>query len=168
MSSVDIKGDCTSGGGFSTIFTQPAWQKDAVDAYFKIVDGTAVAPLAGYARNGRGFPDVSMAGSRFIAVVGGKFIGIGGSSLATPVFGGVISLINSARYRAGKTSIGFLNQILYANAPKFANDITVGRNKCTGVVTCCNEGFEATAGWDPASGLGSVNYPKLKEFMVAL
>lgn len=168
MSSIGTGGDSTSGGGFSMIFTQPAWQKAAVDAYFAVVDGTAIAPLPGFARGGRGIPDVSMAGTRFIAVVGGKLIGIGGSSLATPVFSAVISLINSARYRAGKTSIGFLNQILYANAQLFANDITVGSNKCTGLITCCNEGFEATAGWDPASGLGSVNFPKLRDLIVAL
>ena len=168
VSSIDASGDSTSGGGFSTIFTQPAWQKAAVDAYFALVDGTAIAPVPGYARAGRAFPDVSMAGTRYIAVVGGTLIGIGGSSLATPVFAAVISLINSARYRAGKTSIGFLNQILYSNAPLFANDITIGRNKCTGLITCCEEGFEATAGWDPASGLGSVNFPKLRDLIVAL
>ena len=168
VSSVGTAGDSTSGGGFSTIIPQPAWQKDAVDTYFQIVDGTAKAPVPGYARGGRGFPDVAVLANSFIAVVGGTFIGMGGTSLSTPTFAGMVSLVNAARLRGGGSPVGFINPTLYKDHALFFNDITVGRNNCTGLITCCKEGFEATAGWDPASGLGSIDFRKFRDHMLSI
>ena len=54
------------------------------------------------------------------------------------------------------------------------NDITSGNNKCgceqaslagavaVAVAVCCPTGFDATEGWDPVTGLGSVNFEKFK------
>ena len=139
-----------------------------MEGYFALVDGTAIAPAPGYARGGRGFPDVALLANSFAAVVGGAWIGMGGTSLSTPTFAGMISLVNAARLRGGGRPVGFINPILYQDHALFANDITVGRNDCTGMVTCCKEGFEATAGWDPASGLGSVDFGKFKNHMLSI
>jgi tripeptidyl-peptidase-1 len=70
--------------------------------------------------------------------------------------------INEERLAIGKSSVGFINPVLYAN-PWALNDITNGTN-----LGCDTDGFPAVKGWDPATGLGSPNYSKLKELMVAL
>lgn len=50
----------------------------------------------------------------------------------------------------------------YANAWAL-NDITSGGNQ-----GCNTPGFTAVPGWDPVTGLGTPNYPKLVEALVAL
>lgn len=161
-------GDVTSGGGFSSVYDVPDWQKAAVDSYFAKVDGTAVAPIAGYSRGGRGYPDLSMAGTGYVVVIGGGFLGIGGTSVATPSMAGIISLVNAARFTAGGNALGWLNPALYMHHESFARDITSGRNQCTSLATCCTQGFEATAGWDPASGLGSLDFVKFRNTMLSV
>jgi hypothetical protein len=106
----------------------------------------------------------------------GESIGVlDGTSASTPVMAGFVTLVNHQRILAGAPKMGFLNPFLYENAAEggFIHDITSGNNKCTeaydcGVkgckVHCCNEGFYATTGWDPMTGLGSINY---KEFVKA-
>ena len=64
--------------------------------------------------------------------------------------------------------MGFINPALYKNSTLFMQDVTSGDNKCAGissknVVNCCSQGFTCTTGWDPVTGLGSVNYGKLEE-----
>ena len=43
-------------------------------------------------------------------------LGIGGTSLASPLFAGVLALVNQARFAHGKPSIGFVNPALYTLA----------------------------------------------------
>lgn len=69
---------------------------------------------------------------------------IGGTSAATPVVAGMFSLINSVLLEKGLSPLGFLNPFLYKNADAFL-DITKGNNN----------GYDATLGYDPASGLGT-------------
>jgi tripeptidyl-peptidase-1 len=77
----------------------------------------------------------------------------------------MISLVNSARFRKGLGPIGWLNPLLYQYADRFANDITVGDNFCVASQddnpVCCEQGFKAARGWDPVTGLGSVDFDKL-------
>jgi len=62
--------------------------------------------------------------------------------------------------------LGFLNPVLYAmqsTAPSVYNDIVGGNNRCAaGIpedgINCCAFGFNATQGWDPLTGLGSINF----------
>lgn len=68
------------------------------------------------------------------------------------------------RLAAGKGPVGFINPTLYANPDAF-NDITSGTNQCT-VNLCCQAGFFATTGWDPATGLGSVQYASLQKIFL--
>jgi tripeptidyl-peptidase-1 len=72
----------------------------------------------------------------------------------------IIALINNARLDAGKGPVGFINPVIYAN-PQAFNDITSGSNS-----GCGTNGFNATKGWDPVTGLGTPDYEKLlKVFM---
>ena len=83
-----------------------------------------------------------------------------GTSTSAPVFAGMVSLVNAARAAMGKSTLGWINPALYAFSSQFVNDITVGDNKCqlsvTGSPFCCAQGYNATVGWDPVTGLGSV------------
>jgi subtilase family serine protease len=52
---------------------------------------------------------------------------VGGTSASTPMFAGVVSLLNEAREQKGMKRLGFLNPFLYQNAAAFT-DVTVGTN----------------------------------------
>ncbi|KAJ4422716.1 hypothetical protein N0V82_002613 [Gnomoniopsis sp. IMI 355080] len=151
-----------SGGGFSNVFELPSWQAEAVQAF-----NAKYAPNYGpnvYNDSGvaRGFPDVAAIGLNVATVFNGSTLGVGGTSASTPIFAGIVTLLNEARIAAGKGPIGFLNPTLYANPDAF-NDITIGSNP-----GCGTGGFNATPGWDPVTGLGTPNFPKLKEVFLSL
>lgn len=119
----------------------------------------------------RGYPDVSLFAHNYKVMQNGKFVETDGTSASTPVMAAFVSLVNAERLKRGMSTMGWINPFLYQYASEFAFDITSGYNKCTalfittsGVVTstCCKEGFNATKGWDPVTGLGSVNYEKFR------
>ena len=170
MAQADTLGtSITSGGGFSSSYPRPSWQDTAVSGYFTAAAAAGQSPPAGYATNGRGYPDISLAGLSYEVVVGGKKYLVSGTSASCPAFAGFISTINAARIAKGKGSVGFLNPALYAYGSSFVNDITEGNIFCSGDDgTCCPQGFHAAPGWDPTTGLGSVNYGKMADVLVAL
>ena len=49
----------TSGGGFSATFSAPNYTTSAIASYF---DNVATQPASGYAKGGRGYPDVALSG----------------------------------------------------------------------------------------------------------
>ena len=156
----------TSGGGFSEYYDQPSYQKAAVAGYFAAVKGTTKSPYAGFNASKRAYPDVSLAGAKYRVVIGKTAYGLYGTSASAPAVAGFFSNINAVRLAAGKGSLGYANPALYTNPSAFVNDITSGDNKCgaldsQGYNTCCRQGFSAVSGWDPASGLGSIDYKKL-------
>jgi subtilase family serine protease len=74
------------------------------------------------------------------------------TSCSTPVWGGIISLLNSYRLNNNKAPLGYVVPLLYqayASDPTIYTDVTTGNNKCT--ESCCTKdyGYEATTGWDP-------------------
>lgn len=92
-----------------------------------------------------------------------------GTSASAPIFAGIVSLLNEARANAGMSPLGFANPLLYHIAnqrPGAFRDITVGNNRCSSQGACCEAGFQATVGFDPATGLGSPNYSVLREAVV--
>jgi tripeptidyl-peptidase I len=119
-------------------------------------------PVPGYNRQGRGYPDISLAAANYLVMVGGGYGGIAGTSASCPVAAGLMSNINAARMAIGKGSLGWMHPTLYAKAHLFTNDVVTGDNKCPWGKTCCTEGFSAVTGWDPATGFGSVNYGKMQ------
>jgi tripeptidyl-peptidase-1 len=148
------------GGGFSDTFGIPSWQADNVASYLKTAGAAGVLPRSSlYNANGRGYPDVSALGGQTnpycVAYRGGSsFGGVAGTSASSPVVAGIFAQLNNVRLANGKSSLGFLNPFIYANADCF-NDVSDGSsNYCTTGTT----GFAALSGWDPATGLGSPNY----------
>ena len=148
----------SGGGGASAIFAKPVWQA-----------GPGV-PNDG----ARDVPDVSLASSAdhdgYLVYMDGGLHIFGGTSAATPAFAGIAALLNQYLVSAGvqsKPGLGNINPRLYSLAqsvPGAFHDITDGNNIVT--VNCgsrarnCTSGaygFAAGAGYDQASGLGSVD-----------
>ena len=60
----------------------------------------------------------------------------------------------ASRDRGG--DLGFVTPLLYGMNSKVFRDVTEGDNRCSSA--CCGDyGFAAAAGWDPVTGLGSVD-----------
>ena len=77
----------------------------------------------------------------------------------------MIALVNNARSLAGKPPLGFVTPLIYSLAksnPEVFNNVVGGTNNCcagSDDKVCCKHGFEASAhGWDPLTGLGSIDY----------
>jgi len=156
-------GVITSGGGFSDFYPRPWFQDSAVMSYLNSSASTNVA--SGFSGGGRGFPDIAALAYNYQVLIGGTTpTDISGTSASAPVASAMISLINGARAKLGKSSVGWINPSLYrlakTNYSTLFTDITKGINNCvsSGVV-CCHEGFPAATGWDPSSGLGSFKFP---------
>jgi len=162
-------GVITTGGGFSTIFSQPSYQSSAVSGYFDSLSKSE-EPVSGYDAGNRGYPDVSMAGYNYEVVIGGSTFSLSGTSASSPVFAGVVSLVNAARLEAGKSALGFVNPALYSSGVSGGvyNDVTDGNNMCTAGRVCCDEGFYCSSGWDPLTGFGSVDYSKFYDTFLDL
>ncbi|KAF2848021.1 subtilisin-like protein [Plenodomus tracheiphilus IPT5] len=157
-----------SSGGFSDYWKRPSYQDDAVKAYFHVL-GEGNKPY--FNRHGRGFPDVSAQGYGFRVYDKGVLKSYQGTSASAPAFAGVVALLNDARLRAKKPSLGFLNPLLYSN-PDALNDVVLGKSTgCDGLARFHGPpngspvipyaSWNATSGWDPVSGLGTPNFPKL-------
>jgi len=159
-----------SGGGFSNVASTPAYQSVEVKAYLS--SGVALPTSGYYNPSGRGFPDIAAFGSNVLISSGGSVEGVGGTSCSSPIFAGIIALLlDEVVAKTGKP-LGFLNPLLYkmaSDSPSTFHDITTGDNKCTesGCSTNC-QGFVATKGWDPVSGLGSPNYAAMKAYLATL
>jgi kumamolisin len=125
-----------TGGGVSEVFALPAYQQSA---------HVPVSVNASHF-NGRGVPDI--AGNADPATgyevhVDGQDAVFGGTSAVAPLWSALVALINQSR---GKP-LGFLNATLYAVGAKGFRDTTSGNNGA----------YQARAGWDPCTGLGSAN-----------
>lgn len=146
-----------SSGGFSNYFTPPDYQKKALSTYFARYDPghpyyTANADASNigsnggiYNRGGRGYPDVAANGAYMPTFVGGVANQYFGTSLASPIWASVITLINQQRTIFGKGPVGFVNPVLYENAWAL-NDIVNGSNP-----NCGSSGFKSVPGWDPVT-----------------
>ncbi|CAE7195937.1 hypothetical protein P3342_009989 [Pyrenophora teres f. teres] len=149
-----------SGGGFSSVFPQPSFQSSAVKTYL-----TSYAPKYGdsvFNSSGRAYPDVSALGLNLATVYLNRTLGVGGTSASAPLFASIINLLNEERLEAGKKPVGFLNPLMYKN-PGMFNDVTEGGNP-----GCGTEGFPASKGWDPVTGLGTPDYEKMRKVFMSL
>jgi tripeptidyl-peptidase-1 len=121
--------------------------------------------VSGYSSNGRGYPDVSLLAHSYKVYIGGNSYSVDGTSASTPVFSAFLALINSQRKNIGLGTLGFVQPLLYSSYTSWLKvDINSGNNKCcakTSSTICCSQGFTAVNGWDPVTGLGSVNYASL-------
>ena len=116
-----------TGGGYSTLFSRPSWQSNAVSQTFRGVPDVAgdADPATGY--NVR---------------VDGHSMVVGGTSAVAPLWAGLIAVMNEKL----NTRLGFINPLLYGISQSAGfHDITSGNNGA----------FSATPGWDACTGLGS-------------
>jgi uncharacterized protein (TIGR03437 family) len=146
----------SGGGGVSMYFPKPAWQA-----------GPGVPDL-----NARHVPDVALAASSdhdgYFVVTQNTTAVFGGTSVSAPVFAGIVSLANQAVAVANPNlppGLGNVNPVLYrmaGSAPNAFHDIVEGDN----IVPCMQSsadcvdgstGFSASLGYDPVTGLGSVD-----------
>ena len=187
----------TTGGGFSYFDEQPPFQREAVANFLR--QRAAEHPLPApdffefpdklkpqdpprrtpvYAN--RALPDVSAVAEALYMVRGGEDTqSATGVSFATPIWAGVVSLINNARLNAGLPAMGAIAPFLYwaasVNRSAF-NDIVEGGNRCfetpewtsnsTVNDSCCADGFWAGPGFDVVTGLGTPNVRVLLELAV--
>ena len=154
--------DFYSGGGFSDVFGLPDYQSEAVNNYLTNYAPKYAPGVYNNSGNSRGFPDVAALGLNLATVYLNQTLGVGGTSASAPIVASIVNLLNEERLNAGKGPIGFLNPVFYANPDAF-NDVTVGSNP-----GCGTDGFSTAPGWDPVTGLGTPNYPKLKDAFLSL
>ncbi|KAI1258857.1 peptidase S8/S53 domain-containing protein [Xylariaceae sp. FL1019] len=173
-----------SSGGFSNYFTQPDWQSAAISAYLTTVSNETYAYYGQYTNwTGRGFPDVAghSVSPDYQVIYDGEPSPSGGTSAAAPVWAGIVGLLNDARLQAGKSSLGFLNPLIYQYGPDVLIDITGGYAKgCDGQNTQSGGSepagsgivpgarWNATEGWDPTTGYGTPDFQKLKDLVLSL
>lgn len=143
----DVSG--ASGGGVSTLVAKPSYQ------------AAPATPSDG----ARDQPDVALLASPpspgYVIVVESRETIVGGTSVATPAWAGIVALLNQAARTDGA---GALNYRLYAlgrrqyagQGPAVFNDVTRGDNNRNGV-----PGFGAGPGFDLVTGLGSPNVQRL-------
>ena len=125
-----------TGGGISSHFSMPAYQKNS----------NVPVPPPGGNTTARGVPDVAGNAdpvSGYLIIVDGQTMVIGGTSAVAPLWAGLIALLNE---KLGK-NVGWLHPHLYGAAlqRKAFHDITSGGNGS----------FQAKPGWDACTGLGS-------------
>lgn len=157
-----------TGGGFSQLYSTPNFQKALPASTLSQFNGR------------RGVPDVSADGapcSGWQIRVQGEWQVIGGTSAGAPLWAGLAALANQM---AGHP-LGYLNPALYtigtsAKAVQDFRDVTEGDNSISceaGTPRECEQqsvqvqGFDATPGWDPTTGLGSPLADKLLPDLVA-
>jgi len=131
------------GGGLSRLQPRPAYQ-DGANAQ----DHRAVPDVSALADAVPGWPVVTDASLQTV----------GGTSGSTPFTAAATALVAGSERNAGRPRIGLANGWFYQAAaqPSTFFDVTKGSNDLAGV-GCC----QATAGYDPASGLGVPNWAAL-------
>jgi subtilase family serine protease len=168
-----------SGGGFSRVFARPDYQSG------NLPSGSTPIPSTS-----RGVPDIGLQASSATGALvylslppdgNGSNINInttgwydiGGTSLSCPQWAGLVAI---AVQMNGGRGLGLINDELYevaANSTKYANDFFDVAQ--TGDATHVNtnqgdpsvQGYPATPGWDPITGLGTPNAANLIPDLVA-
>ncbi|XP_074073574.1 tripeptidyl-peptidase 1 isoform X2 [Macrotis lagotis] len=153
--------DYISGGGFSNIFPRPEYQDKAVSQFLN--SSTKLPPSRCYNSSGRAYPDVAALSDGYWVVSNHVPIPwVSGTSASTPVFGGILSLVNEQRLLKGRPPLGFLNPRLYKMQGLGLFDVTVGCHMaCIFDEELGGQGFCSRPGWDPVTGWGTPNYPAL-------
>jgi subtilase family serine protease len=133
-----------SGGGMSTFFSEPDFQRSMPQA--------VQSELAGH----RGLPDIAADADPYTGMAfyfNGQWTQTGGTSASTPFWAAIVAI---ADQMAGHP-LGFINPGIYKvaasqNTQQDFRDITAGNNAVAKVSV---QGFQAVAGWDAVTGWGS-------------
>jgi len=141
-----------SGGGISLTYGIPAWQQ-----------GISMTGNQG-STTMRNLPDVSSVANNITIFWGNDLLGEslplpeGGTSLAAPLWAGLVAMANQQAAANGQSPVGFANPALYAIAKSTSyqscfHDITTGCNTNASSPTK----YWAATGYDLCTGLGTPN-----------
>jgi hypothetical protein len=163
------------GGGASSVIPKPAWQagtgvpndgaRDVPDISFSaspVHDSYLICSENFNASANPQFTPTCVNGFR---QANGNLTAVGGTSIGPPAFAGIVALINQVTNHPSGS--GNINTVLYplaARVPTAFHDITAGSNQVPFSATCAptNQiGYSATAGYDLATGLGSIDASNL-------
>ncbi len=151
-----------TGGGISAYTATPSYQNNTVPGLGS-VPHRAVADVAFNADPASGqYVAVQTPGTATVS-----WLSVGGTSLSTPQWAGLIATANAARAQSGKPALGSPHAVLYGQiatvpgtyASVFA-DITKGTD---GTCALCT----AKVGYDPLTGLGTPNVTGLLSALTA-
>jgi subtilase family serine protease len=161
----------SAGCGYSRIINQPTYQSN----------------ITNILRKNRAIPDLSMiadTNSSVYTVFNGNWYGMGGTSVATPIFAGILSLANQLRFNNNKQSLtsvysstpnntlsnyvppsnniqNFIYKTIYPNATLYGStfyDVTIGSNKgSVGGASTSLTNYNSGAKFDITTGMGSPN-----------
>ena len=116
--------------------------------------------------SGRAYPDLAAVATPYNVYCDG-FVNVGtGTSASTPTVSAIIAFLNQHRLAANKSSLGFLNPLIY----KVLGPSGAFRDIVDGFSPGMRDrpGFYAMPGWDAASGWGTPNFTKLLAEVMAL
>jgi len=139
-----------TGGGVSLAYAIPSWQQ-----------GISMTANQG-STTMRNVPDVAAVANNIVLVWGNDFVGEsddypeGGTSLAAPLWAGLMALANQQAADNSQPPVGFVNPALYAigksaSYPACFHDIITGMNTNSTSPTK----YKAVTGYDLCTGLGT-------------
>ena len=137
-----------SGGGVSTVYSIPSWQKSVSMAN------------NGGSTTRRNIPDVALTASDiWVTYDNGDSGRSGGTSCAAPLWAGFIALANEQAAASGRASVGFINPAIYSigvgkNYANCFHDITTGNNTngASPKKYFAVKGFDLCTGWGTPAG----------------
>jgi subtilase family serine protease len=170
-----------AGCGYSSTVSQPNYQKN----------------ISNISHTHRAIPDVSLVANDqtcVYTVYAGQWYGVGGTSVATPIFAAMISLANQMRFNINKPALttvystlasppanyvapsnniqSYLYTTVYNNKTEYQNvfyDVVLGTDK--GSIAGTTRGlttYSAGSGYDLTTGLGSPNCTNLCKGLVKI
>jgi subtilase family serine protease len=169
----------SGGGGVSTLTPRPSWQKGVTgisSGSFRLVPDVSLDSSPDNAPYLFCTSDTSSWASGQKASCNSGFrdsstqdlTAAGGTSFATPIFAGMIAIVNQKENSSGQGVASSTLYSLASNSSTYASafhDITSGSNQCTAGSTYCSAAgaseYTAGTGYDEATGLGSVDFNNL-------
>ncbi|HEX4310766.1 MAG TPA: S53 family peptidase [Acidobacteriaceae bacterium] len=169
----------SGGGGISTLTPRPSWQTGVTgipSGSFRLVPDVSLvsspdnAPYLYCTSDNTSWTkgQAASCNSGFRDSSTQDLTVAGGTSFATPIFAGMLAIIAQ---KENSTGLGVANKTIYslaANSSTYASafhDTTSGSNKCTAGTSYCSTAgaskYATTAGYDEATGLGSVDFNNL-------
>jgi kumamolisin len=135
------------GGGVSALWVQPSWQSGV---------GTSSNRGSSSMRN---VPDVSLNAdpmTGYSIFVGGRWVNVGGTSAAAPLWAGFMALVNHQRMTNGLGPVGFLNPRLYSigRSARYSADFNDIQDGSTNLYYPAVPGFDDATGWGTLNGQG--------------
>ena len=129
-------GGWSTGGGISTVFGVPTYQK-----------GADLPDSLDTGKTGRGVPDIAMSATDYFVRVDRAEGASGGTSAVAPLMAALVARLNQGLDKR----LGLMQPFLYANATTVMHDVTHGDNGIVGSL----QGYPAGKGWDACTGLGT-------------